>query len=78
MFLADLLSKGNHEFWPDDVRLLASAHCDIDRIRSWRQVTDTYLLSLAVAHGGKLATFDRRLVTDAVKGGRQALHVIEP
>jgi hypothetical protein len=32
---------------------------------------------LALAHSGRLATFDRRLVTDAVPRGRQALHVID-
>jgi predicted nucleic acid-binding protein len=39
-------------------------------------VTDSYLLALAKAHGGKLATFDQRLVTDAVVNGAQALHVV--
>jgi predicted nucleic acid-binding protein len=40
------------------------------------QVTDSYLLALAVAHDGALATFDRRLSTKAVKGGKGALHLI--
>jgi predicted nucleic acid-binding protein len=40
------------------------------------QVTDAYLLALAVANEGQLATFDRRLSTKAVHGGRAALHVI--
>jgi hypothetical protein len=35
-----------------------------------------YLLALAVAHGGELATFDRHLVTNTVIGGSKALHVI--
>jgi hypothetical protein len=39
-------------------------------------VTDTYLLALAVAHGGQFATFDRRLVAEAVINGPQALHLI--
>jgi hypothetical protein len=39
-------------------------------------VTDTYLLALACAHGGKLATFGRHLVTDAVVNGASALHLI--
>ena len=40
------------------------------------QVADTYLLALAVAQGGKLATFDRRLSAKAVKRGKAALHLI--
>ncbi|MBN8714939.1 MAG: hypothetical protein J0H50_13425 [Xanthomonadales bacterium] len=39
--------------------------------------TTTWLLALAVQHGGHLATFDRRLVTNAVHGGDAARHVIE-
>jgi uncharacterized protein len=40
------------------------------------QVTDAYLLAIAVANKGRLATFDRCLWTKAVCGGRAALHVI--
>jgi len=40
------------------------------------QVTDSYLLGLAVAPGGMLATLDRRLVTDAVRRGRGSLRVV--
>jgi len=36
-------------------------------------VTDTYLLALARAHGGQLATFDRHLVSDEVIDGGKAL-----
>jgi hypothetical protein len=74
--IAGFLAQDSHEFWPDDVTLF-----DPQRIRSPRllhsgQVTDSYLLALASAHGGKLATFDRLLVTDAVVNGAQALHMI--
>ncbi len=40
------------------------------------QLTDTYLLALAVHHGGTLVSFDRRLGTGAVAGGAAALKVI--
>lgn len=74
--LSEFLALPGHEFWRDDITLL-----DQERIRSARllesaQVTDSYLLALAVAHRGQLATFDQKLVTDAVVNGRQALHVI--
>jgi predicted nucleic acid-binding protein len=39
-------------------------------------VTDTYLLALARLHEGALATFDRRLVVDAVPDGARHLEVI--
>jgi hypothetical protein len=74
--LVILRSVGGHEFWPDDVSLLDSRLVDSSRLLDSGQVTDTYLLALAAAHGGQFATFDRRLVSDAVLGGGQALHVI--
>lgn len=40
------------------------------------QTTDSYLLGLAKAHGGQLATFDRKLSTVAVKRGKSILHLI--
>lgn len=66
----------NHEFWPDNLSLLGNTQIDLPRLLAPAQITDTYLLALASAHGGKLATFDHRLVASAVIGGRQALHLI--
>ena len=65
-----------HEFWPDDVTLFDRRRIHRERLLDSAQVTDSYLLALAAAHGGKLATFDRRLVTTAVAGGAQAIHLI--
>lgn len=65
-----------HRFWPDDISLLDATSIDTDRVRTAAQVTDTYLLALAVVHGGKLATFDRRLSDAAVHRGKAALFVI--
>lgn len=71
-----LCALPGHVFWPDDISLLDTKELDATRILSSAQVTDSYLLALACAHGGKLATFDRRLVTDAVRGGAKGLHLI--
>ena len=71
-----LLALGGHEFWPDDVSLLDARRIASAHLLDSGQVTDTYLLALARAHGGQLATFDRRLVADAVIGGARALHRI--
>ena len=65
-----------HCFWPDDISLLDPAAVDVERVRTAAQVTDTYLLALAVAHDGMLATFDRRLSDAAVRRGKTALHQI--
>ncbi|QNI31302.1 PIN domain-containing protein [Alloacidobacterium dinghuense] len=78
--VADLLTSfrklPGHMFWPDDLSLFDREHVTADRLLDSAQVTDSYLLALARAHEGQLATFDQRLVTDAVMNGPQALHVI--
>lgn len=65
-----------HVFWPDDFTLFDPHRIDRSRLLDASQVTDTYLLALAVAHGGQLATLDRRVIADAVVGGAGALHII--
>ncbi len=42
------------------------------------QITDVYLMGLAVHKGGKLATLDQRIPVSAVRGGSQALELITP
>jgi toxin-antitoxin system PIN domain toxin len=74
--VAQLRAHPCHEFWADDVSLLDAQHVDASRILATDQVTDTYLLALARAHGGTLATFDRRLVADAVPDGSRHLELI--
>jgi uncharacterized protein len=75
--MREFVALPGHVFWPDDISLLDSARVDSSRLLTTAQVTDTYLLALAQAHGGKLATLDRRLIVDAVRDGADALHVIQ-
>jgi predicted nucleic acid-binding protein len=66
--LASFRESGQHAFWPDDVSL-----CDarlFDLAVGHRQLTDVYLLGLAVKHGGLLATFDRSIPSKAVRRAR--------
>jgi hypothetical protein len=74
--LSVFCAEAGHDFWPDDISLLDAARINKDRLLDSTQVADSYLLSLASARRGKLATLDQRLVTDAVVKGAQALHVI--
>lgn len=76
--LALFTQTSGHEFWPDDISLLDHSKFDHSRLLNTSQVTDSYLLALAIAHGGQLATLDRRLLEDAVKNGAQGLHLIGP
>ncbi len=66
--LRDAIADPHHEFWPDDVSLLDERVADATRIHGPRQVTDLYLLALAVRRRGTFATFDASVVGDAVHG----------
>jgi len=74
--LASFRRLSGHAFWPDDVSLLDREHVNAARLLDSAQVTDSYLLALARAHDGQLASFDQRLVTDAVMDGCEAFHLI--
>ena len=47
-----------HEFWPDRLQL-AEAVGRSGPISGHQQITDAYLVALAIMNGGRLATFDR-------------------
>jgi predicted nucleic acid-binding protein len=74
--LRKLCALPGHVFWPDGISLLDRPRADANRLLTHKQVTDSYLLAMAAARGGKLATLDRRLSTAAVEGGPSALHII--
>ena len=74
--LASLRASPGHAFWPDDLSLLEAEFVDRTKLVAAGQVTDTYLLALAVSRGGRFATLDRRLATGAVAGGADALEVV--
>ena len=63
-----------HCFWEEDVSIRDLLEGDV--LITHAQVTDVYLLGLAVAKGGKLATLDQRIPAAAVRGGDAALEVI--
>src|SRR6185312_1673344 len=74
--LASLRNLPGHELWPDHLSLLDTSIVNPARMLDSSHVTDTYLLALAAARHGKLATFDRGIVTGAVHGGAAAIDVI--
>jgi uncharacterized protein len=68
--LRDATESDDHVFWPDDVSLLDGQLIDHSRILGPKQLTDIYLLTLAVKHGGRLVTLDRAIPMAAVRGAR--------
>jgi toxin-antitoxin system PIN domain toxin len=74
--VAEIRTLAGYIFWPDDISLVEAEHVETKRILTSGQVTDSNLLALEVAHDGHLATFDRRISTKAVRGGKAALHLV--
>lgn len=59
-----------HEFWPDGISLLDPDVADATRIHGPRQLTDLYLLALAVEHDARFVTFDTGVPLSAVRKAR--------
>jgi uncharacterized protein len=74
--LAAIRALPGHHFWPDTISLADATHADATRLASHNQVIDTYLLALAKAQGGRLASLDARLNTSAVAGGEKVLALL--
>jgi toxin-antitoxin system PIN domain toxin len=64
--LRKFAEQSNHEFWPDDISLRDEKFFATGRILGSRQLTDLYLLALAVKYRGRLATFDRGIPLSGV------------
>ena len=65
--LLSAVSTRHHEFFADDISLLDDAAVDRERIISPRQLTDVYLLALAVEHDARLVTLDKSIPMAAVR-----------
>ena len=63
-------STEHHEFWPCSISFLDDLHVNPTHVHGPRQVTDIYLLALAVQHGGRFVTFDRTIPLSAAPGAR--------
>jgi toxin-antitoxin system PIN domain toxin len=61
----------HHEFWADDVSLLDPRIAEATRVHGPRQVTDLYLLALAVSRHGRFATFDAAVPLNAIRGAER-------
>lgn len=73
--LLRLLASPGHHFWPADLSLADTRF--FPALPPTKQITDLYLLGLAVKHGGRFATFDRGIDPTLIPGGSAALFIIE-
>ena len=69
--LGEAVNGEFHQFWPDDISVLDAKVVDAARIHGPRQLTDIYLLALAVRHGGRFVTFDQSVSLQAVRGAQK-------
>jgi hypothetical protein len=65
-----------HHYWAEDISILKIL--EPDAVITHAQITDVYLLGLAVHRKGKLATLDQRIPVAAVRSGRKALEQVLP
>lgn len=66
--LCQICGDLDHEFWPDNLSLRSAGLVDWSRVLGHNQITDIYLLALARAHQGCLATLDHRVALSTVVG----------
>ena len=72
--LRQLRDQVGYHFWPDSKSILEWLVPEANLFPN--HITDIYLLGLAASHGGKLATFDRKIPIHAVAGGPKAVELL--
>ena len=65
--LFEFTQNTDHLFFPDDVSILNGSLFDHDFILGHNQLTDAYLLALAVSNDAKLVSLDCRISLTAVR-----------
>ena len=66
--LNEICADMDHEFWPDSVSLRVPGVVQWPRVLGHNQITDVYLLALAVENRGCLVTLDHRVALSTVVG----------
>jgi toxin-antitoxin system PIN domain toxin len=70
--LSGATATEHHRYWTCSVSLLDERVVDRSGLHGPRQVTDAYLLALAVANEGRFVTFDHAIPLAAVPGAKDA------
>ena len=61
----------HHEFWPDAISVLDAKCFNHEQVHGPRQLTDIYLLALAVDRGARFVTFDQSISLRMVIGAER-------
>lgn len=70
--LQQICADLDHEFWPDSLSLRTETKVNWSRVLGHNQITDVYLLALALANKGCLVTLDHRVALSTVIGAGSA------
>lgn len=78
ILLEEIVAHPHHVFWPDSIPLVGTELISTQSLIGHRQVTDAYLLGLAIHHGGILATMDQNIVhlLSAASSHKTALEIV--
>jgi uncharacterized protein len=68
-----------HQFWADDLPVSVACGENISRLSGFKQLTDAYLLGLAINRKARMLTLDRRMLTLIPDHGqaRQSLVILD-
>lgn len=66
----------DHQFWTDDFSICAETIVNRNHLLGHRQLTDAYLLGLAVRNGGRLITFDEGVSLKAIRGASEKHRIL--
>ncbi len=67
------LASEDHQFWPDSISLPEALGVLPMPLSGHGQITDAYLVALAIRHRGKLATLDHRIAAFAPPGSVEVI-----
>jgi len=79
-WLAETLKEdSSHRFWADDLQVSAACTAFFPRLSGFKQLTDAYLLGLALHNKTRLLTLDRRMLALTAEGSpaRRALDILD-
>jgi len=73
------LQHSAHRYWSSDIAYAGAVSSFKERIVGHQQVSDAYLLGLAIHHKGRFVTLDRGLASlaSSIEGGRRWVELIE-
>ena len=74
--LTTITQRPGHRFWPMDITLAEAVQPFQERLFGHRQVTDAYLLGLAIKNKGRIVTLDRGIEVLAGEAYRRHVTVL--